>query len=117
MPMEAGKLRNFITIQQQSGARDTTGEETDTWTTFAQVYAHIEPYVGSARAGREMFQAGQLVGLDYTRIHLRYLAGITPKMRVSYNGRIFDILAINNRDERNAELEMIAKERQGASAQ
>jgi SPP1 family predicted phage head-tail adaptor len=115
--MQAGKLRYLVTIQKQSGQTDTTGAETDTWVTFAQVYAHIEPYIGSARAGREVWTGGQLIGLDYTRIHLRYLAGLTPKMRVSWNGRIFDILAINTRDECNAEMEMIAKERQGASAQ
>jgi head-tail adaptor len=115
--MQAGKLRYLVTIQKQTGAIDSTGAETDTWTTFAEVYAWIEPYVGSARAGREEFQGGQLVGLDYTRIHLRYVAGLIPKMRVSWNGRIFDILAINNRDERNYELEMICKERQGGSQQ
>ena len=65
---------------------------------------------------REVFTGAQLVGLDYTRIHLRYIPGITPKDQMSYTWgsttRIFDILAVNNRDERNYELEMICKERQ-----
>jgi SPP1 family predicted phage head-tail adaptor len=105
-------MRRLITIQRQTGARDSTGNETDTWTTFATVWVHIEPYIGSARAGREEFSGNQMVGLDYTRFHLRYLAGLAPKDRILYNGRIFDIQAVNNRDERNFELELIAKERQ-----
>lgn len=111
--MQAGKLRYLITIQRLTGARDTTGEETDTWYAWAQVWVHFEPWTGSARSGREMWTpSGQLIALDYTRIHLRYIAGITPKDRIVYAGRTFDILAVNNRDERNAELELIAKERQ-----
>jgi SPP1 family predicted phage head-tail adaptor len=112
MSMRAGKMRHLVTIQRQTGARDTTGNETDTWSTFATVWVHIEPYVGSARAGREEFAGNQMVGLDYTRFHLRYLAGLAPKDRILYGTRIFDIQAVNNRDERNFELELIAKERQ-----
>jgi len=114
--MNAGKLRHLVSIQRLTGARDTTGAEMQTWTEYAKAYVWIEPYVGSARAGREVFTAGQLVGLDYTRIHLRFIPGISPKDQVIYSygsvTRTFDILAINNRDERNYELELIAKERQ-----
>jgi SPP1 family predicted phage head-tail adaptor len=112
MPMQAGKLRFLITIQRLTGARDTTGAETNAWYTFAQVWAHIEPWIGSARAGREMFSVNQLQALDWTRMHIRYLAGITPKDRVLYDGRLFDIQAVNTRDERKAEMELICKERQ-----
>ena len=112
MPMQAGKLRKLIIIQRQTGARDTTGAETDTWTTFAQAWAHIEPWIGAARSGDELYRANQLIAIAHTRITLRYLAGVSPKDRVLYGTRIFDILAINNRDERNAEMEFLAKERQ-----
>jgi len=53
-----------------------------------------------------------LQSLVYTRVHIRYLPGITPKDRVNYQGRLFDILAVNNRDEANFEMELICKERQ-----
>jgi len=112
MGMHAGKMRHLITIQRQTGATDTTGNETLTWATFATVWAWIEPYVGSARAGREEFTGGQMTALDYTRVHLRYLPGLAPKDRILYGTRTFDIQAVNNRDERNAELELICKERQ-----
>ena len=112
MSMRAGKLRYLVTVQRQSGAVDTTGNETSTWNTFAQVYAWIEPYVGSARAGREEFSGNQMIGLDYTRIHIRYLAGLAPKDQIVWSGRTFDVQAVNTRDERLAEMELICKERQ-----
>ncbi len=117
----AGKFRHLITVQRQTGARDTVGNETGTWTTLAQTWGWIEPYVGSARAGREEFMGKQLIGLDYTRVHLRWdsrLATLSPKDQILYvdalhpAGRIFDVQAVNNRDERNFEIELIAKERQ-----
>lgn len=112
MSMRGGKLRYLVTVQRQSGAVDTTGNQTLTWITLAKVWAWIEPYVGSARAGREEFSGNQMIGLDYTRFHIRYLRGLAPKDQILYDGRTFDIQAVNNRDERNAELELIAKERQ-----
>lgn len=114
MPMAAGKLRHFVTVQRQTGARDTTGAETDTWTTLFQAYASVEPWIGSSRSGREEFLRNQLQALDYTRITFRYndVQGMNPKDRILFNGRYFDIQALNNRDERNELLEVVCKERQ-----
>ena len=119
MAMSAGKMRSQIVIQRQTGATDTSGNEkidAASWATFATVWAHIDPWMGSARAGREVFSGDQIQGLDYTRMHLRFVAGLRPKDRVQYteNGvtRTFDIQAVNNRDEKNEELEIICKELQ-----
>jgi head-tail adaptor len=115
MGMRAGKMRHLLTVQAQTGATDTAGEETFTWSTVAVTWGWIEPYIGSARAGREEFSGDQLIGLDYTRIHLRWdsrLALLKPKDQILYGIRLFDIQAVNNRDERNFELELICKERQ-----
>jgi len=117
MALRAGKFRHLCTIQRQTGAVDTTGGETFTWNTLAQTWCWIEPYVGSARAGREEWSGNQLIGLDYTRFHLRWdsrIADLCPKDQILYGTRVFDVQAVNNRDERNFELELIAKERQGA---
>jgi head-tail adaptor len=111
----AGKLRHLIVVQRQTGNRDTVGNETDTWTTLAQTWGWLEPYIGSARAGKEEFVGKQLIGVTYTRVHLRWdsrLATLSPKDRIVYGTRIFDVTSVSNRDERNYELELIAKERQ-----
>ncbi|HEV1992427.1 MAG TPA: head-tail adaptor protein, partial [Candidatus Dormibacteraeota bacterium] len=110
MAVNAGKFRHLVTVQRLTGTADTAGQEIRTYTTLAVTWAWIEPYVGSARAGREEFSGNQLIGLDYTRIHLRWdtrLATLSPKDQILYvdalhpNGRVFDIQAVNNRDERN----------------
>jgi len=45
------------------------------------------------------------------KISIRYLAGITPKMRVKHGNRIFDIVSMINPEERNRELQLMVKER------
>jgi head-tail adaptor len=116
MAMQSGKLRHLVSIEKPSTSQDSTGAEILTWTEYAKAWVHIEPYIGSARAGRELMADNQVQALDYTRFHLRWIPGVVPKMRVNFtqNGvtRLFDILAVNNRDERNFELEFIARERQ-----
>lgn len=78
--MDAGKLRELITIQQKtaSGTGDR-GQPLYTWTTFAQVYAEIEPLPPT---GKKMEIARQLVATATHQISIRYLAGLTPDMRV-----------------------------------
>lgn len=117
--LQAGNLRHVVTLQRKTGATNTTGEETDTWTTLATVWASVEPFIDSRRGGTEEMQASQLIAISWTRIRMRYSASfsIGPRDRVSWNGRVFDIVNVNNREERNAELELICKERQNASAQ
>ena len=77
----------------------------ETWSTYATVQASIEPI-----SGREYF-AAQSTQADVThRIRIRYFSGIVPKMRVSYNSRIFDILSVINVGERNRELQLMCRE-------
>jgi len=100
-----GKLRHRITIEQVSETQDPDGSVIESWSTYATVQASIEPI-----SGRE-YVAAQSTQADVThRIRIRYLSGIVPKMRVSYNSRIFDILSVINLGERNRELQLICRE-------
>jgi head-tail adaptor len=116
--VKAGALRYLVTIQRLSSAQTATGSvPPNVWSNWQQVYAGIEPYVGSARSGKETFEKEEVQAVAYTRVHLRYLSGLSTADRVLYQqagqpDRTFDIVAINNRDEQNAELELICKERQ-----
>ena len=103
--MEAGKLRHLVTLQRKTGAVDTWGEPTDTWTDLASVWASIQPM-----AGREAFTGLELQALDMVRIGIRYTSGLVPTDRVNWNGRLYDILAIHNKDERNRAMELVVKE-------
>jgi len=106
MKIGIGKLRHLVTLQRQTGATDSTGAETQTWSNLATVWAAIQPFTG-----RELFQNNQLTALGDTRILLRYYPGLRPKDRVLFGTRIFEIRDVSNRDERNIEMELIAQER------
>lgn len=103
--IESGKLRHRITIQQRSTTQDVYGEPTDTWTTFATVWASVEPIIG-----REFFASEQVQAEVTTKIRIRNLDGILPKMRVSFGSKIYDIKAIMNIEERNREILLMCEE-------
>jgi SPP1 family predicted phage head-tail adaptor len=111
--MAAGDLRHQVTIQQSVEAPDTFGGAgtPTTWTTYAVVWAAIEP--GSAR---EFIEAQQQSAEKTVTIRIRYLAGVTPKMRVLYQDpdrgqRLFDIQGVIDIDERRRHMHLISIER------
>ena len=103
--MRAGALRHKIVIQEPTETQDSVGGPDATWSTFATVWASIEPL-----NGRELFAAQQINAEITARIRIRYLSGVIPKMRVSFGERIFEILSVINLEERNREMELMVKE-------
>ena len=89
--MDAGKLREYITIQQKTlaGTGDR-GQPSYTWTTYLQVYAEIEPLPPT---GRKSEIARQFVATATHQINLRYITStITPQMRiVDSAGNVYQI--------------------------
>jgi SPP1 family predicted phage head-tail adaptor len=105
--MKIGKLRHRIAIEKVAETQDSDGSVIETWSTFANAQASIEPI-----SGREYF-AAQTTQADVThRISLRFIAGVIPKMRVKYGSRIFGILSAINVNERNRELQLMCRESQ-----
>jgi len=103
--VKIGKLRNRVTIEQVAETQDSDGSVIETWSNYAGAQAAIEPI-----SGREYF-AAQTTQADVThRISLRYVSGVTPKMRVKYGSRVFDILSVININERNRELQLMCRE-------
>jgi SPP1 family predicted phage head-tail adaptor len=78
---------------------------TDVWSTYATVWAEIEP-----RGGREQFEAKQLNATIDLVVKIRYLSGLEPKMRISWSSRTFDIQSVINSWERNKEMIIACKE-------
>lgn len=69
------------------------------------VWAEIIP--GSSRE----FIAAKSINAELTHeIRIRYLSGVTPKMRILYGTRVFDIEPPRNIRERNEELLIMATE-------
>jgi SPP1 family predicted phage head-tail adaptor len=104
--MQAGKLRNYITIEQPTEAFDSNGELILTWSTFAEVWAEILPLIG-----REFYSARQVNAELTGKIRLRFIKGITAKMRVLYENKTYEIDAPPiDPENRHKELVLLVKE-------
>lgn len=100
-----GVLRQKIVIEQPGSTQGNTGGWKNAWPVFATVRAQIEPQGGSEQLGAAAFEPESI-----QRITIRYLPGILPAMRINFNGRYFDILNINNLQERNRWMVIMARE-------
>jgi SPP1 family predicted phage head-tail adaptor len=103
--IRAGDLRRQITIQQRDATVDSFKQEVVTWTTFATCWAEIDPM-----SGRELMAAGAQQFEMTHEITIRYRAGVTPAMRVLYQGRIFNIVAVIDNDTQHRKLTLVCQE-------
>lgn len=99
------KLNKRVTIQQATEAPNTIGEPVLTWIEHKSVWAHVQPF-----SGREYFDAKGIEASLDIRVTIRYLSTVTIGMRVLYDGRIFDIQSVINRDESRDFTELMCKE-------
>lgn len=87
----ASKLGTRIRIERKTITRDPQyGTEEVSWTEFARVWAEVKDILPS-RAERMAEQIQ--IARRPARIRIRYLAGITPDMRVIIDNRIHQIIA------------------------
>jgi SPP1 family predicted phage head-tail adaptor len=84
--MRAGELDRKIVIEQASETPDTIGTVIKTWSTFATVWAKRTPL-----RGREYFSAAQKGAEKDFTYRLRWLSGLTEKMRLVDDGEYWDI--------------------------
>jgi SPP1 family predicted phage head-tail adaptor len=84
--MRAGQLDRRITIEQNTPTQGPTGEEAASWSTLATVWAEVRQ-----RRGREFFDSHQVVAEIDTVFLIRHRTDVTAKMRVSWDGRLYDI--------------------------
>lgn len=102
----ASRLKHQITIQQPTRTSDGMGGFTQVWNTFATVRAAVEPL-----RGKEQFEHQQIQSSITHRIRIRYRSGITPKMRIQFEGtRYFHIHSVINIEERDREMQLMCEE-------
>lgn len=107
-PHSIGRRRFRISIQSSTDSTNSVGEPVESFSTVSNgtVWASIEPI-----SGRE-YQAVQQIAAETThKVTIRYLSGITPKYRVLYGSRVFDILAVRDVEERGRVTELLCRER------
>ena len=103
--MNAGVLRHRIAITQRTITQNSIGEPVKTWSTYLSTNANIEPL-----KGREFIDGIATQSEVTHKVRLRYRGGIVPTMRVSFCGRIFEIMYVINVGERNREINLYCKE-------
>lgn len=106
--MNIGERRHRVVFQRATETQDAFGEPDKTWATLCTSWAFIGPIRGAER-----FSANEVLAEVDHRIVTRYrseLSALSPKDRATWNGHTFDIRAVINRDSRNVDLEILAKE-------
>lgn len=92
-----GELRHRVVIESAAESTDSQGGQTTSWSTFATVWAKLEPL----SAGEIRFSDQ----IQYRRTHkcwMRYRSDVTvdTSMRVFFNSRYFQIKGLRQPDER-----------------
>ena len=100
-----GTLRHRVALQAPVRTGDGGGGAVVTWSTIAEVWAAIRPQGGS-----EAVFAEAVSGVVTHDITIRHRAGVVPAMRFSWDGRIFEITAVLDIDERRRMLRCLCRE-------
>ena len=87
--IDAGKLRDRITVQIASGSTNTLGETVLSWANSTAVWASVEGV-----SAREALTFGQQETSVTHRVRLRYLPGLTQQMRFSWRSRTLNIVSL-----------------------
>lgn len=106
--LNLGQMRHTVTIERRSSAQTASGMPKLEWVLVAQRRAAVE-----AAAGREVWAAQQQAGRIPTVFRLRWLSGVLPSMRLTWDSRLFDIVSAVDPDGRRTELVITALEQVG----
>ena len=105
--MKSGELRHRGVIQKQNDAASTFNQGATTWSTYATVWFKLRPTTGTET---DSTLAKKREADATHEITTRYIRGVKPSMRLSFEGRIFKFINCLNVDERSRELSIEARE-------
>lgn len=108
--VRAGQLSRRLRIQSRSTAQDTFGQAQLIWADVATVWADIQPLTG-----RELESAQRMASEVSHQITVRFApifadTRVVAGYRAVYKGRVFNIHACMNEDERNTVVTLLASE-------
>jgi SPP1 family predicted phage head-tail adaptor len=97
--MRAGELRCYVEVQRPVAVAGATGDAVALdWQHVTYAWAKFEQ-----KSNLEIAQAEQMESRVWWQIRLRHRTDLDATMRLLYRGRILNITALYNRDERNRE--------------
>lgn len=98
-------LNHRIELQSLGAGQSSTGQPNGAWSTYATVFAAVEPI-----SGREYFNAsGERAEVTH-KIKLRVGPSVVPKHRALFGARVFNIRSVLNIEERGRYLQLMATE-------
>lgn len=84
--MNAGKLRERITIQQREKKKKPSGQVVGDWVDLCTVWAQVK-----CTNSKTVDSSGVVQHETVYRFYIRWRSEITAEMRVVWNGRIFEL--------------------------
>ena len=103
--IESGELRQRVTIQVNTPTQDAFGQPIDSWSTVTSRWAKIEPNIGSP-----FVQSDQLRNVSTHRITMRFFEGLSPRHRILYGSRVFNVTGLISSEERQIDTVVLATE-------
>jgi SPP1 family predicted phage head-tail adaptor len=108
-PVQAGKFRQRVALQDLVETTDSYGQPVQSWVDVARVWAEVRPLRGS-----ELLNVKQNWATASHFVNHRYLGSTVPNPKQRYllikDGRIMNILNVNNIEERNRSYEATCEE-------
>lgn len=102
-----GEKRNFVELQNLSAttAAGSRGQSTKTFSTVERIWASI-----TQLSGRELINAREIQDSATHTIEIHYTANCTNDSRIVFGSRVFGIESVDNVEERNLDMVLIATE-------
>ena len=101
----AGMLRSSIVIERETDTPNDSGGQDIVWSKYKAMKAFIKPKSGNERVRGMKLESPLTHG-----VFIRYSSDILPADRVNFNGRLLQIRAVINVEERNRWIELSCEE-------
>jgi SPP1 family predicted phage head-tail adaptor len=105
----ASDLRHRIEIYPLTRVPDGGGGYTETYGPASPPITL--PAMVRPRTAGERFYAGQTASREQLLVVIRYRSGLGQSVRIAYGGRVFEVLALIDVEERHEWIEMECEER------
>jgi len=102
--MKSERMKNKITIQSKTITQDEELNPVETWANFATTWVEV-----LSQNSREYFRLATLNSEIEEAFKMRYIDGITPHMRALFKDKTFELIGVENVEERNRELLLTCK--------
>ena len=102
--MKAGDLDQRVTVERYTSTEDELGQPIQSWAPLFTCWAAVEPLVG-----REYLAAMAAQSEVTTRITMRYMPGVTPDLKVTHDGKQYEIESVIDTNSQGVELVLMCR--------